>query len=227
MTMTFIRPVRPSLVLACLLSAGLGMGLSGCVGGQPTNRSLYSVHQPVVERSSFTFDVGTLPGGGISVSEQRRLAGWFSSLELGYGDKVGLDDPAGDPATREAIQAMLSAHGMMLADSVPVTTGAVAPGTARLVLTRTTASVPGCPDWSTHNDANYNNATSTNYGCAVNSNLAAMVANKEDLVHGQTGDGQTAVMSSNKAIQAFREAAPSGTGGTTVKKVTTSTSASN
>ncbi|GHC99352.1 CpaD family pilus assembly protein [Novosphingobium pokkalii] len=197
--------------------------LAGCVGGQPTNRSLNSVHQPVVERTSYTLDINTLPGGGVPVSEQRRLAGWFESLGLGYGDKVALDDPAADPATRAAVQAVLSAHGLMLADAVPVTAGTLAPGTARLVIARTTASVPGCPDWSTHNDGNGNNATSTNYGCAVNSNLAVMVANKEDLVRGQTGDGSTAVMSGNKAIEAYRNNPPSGMGGATVRKVNTST----
>jgi hypothetical protein len=39
--------------------------LAGACGGQPGNRSLNSVHQPVVERSSF-LDVVTLPGGGMS-----------------------------------------------------------------------------------------------------------------------------------------------------------------
>jgi pilus assembly protein CpaD len=88
-----------------------------------------------------------------------------------------------------------------------VTAGTLPAGTARLVITRTTASVPGCPDWSTHNDGNGNNATSTNYGCAVNSNLAVMVANKEDLVRGQS-DGGTTVMSGNKAIEAYRNNPP-------------------
>ena len=47
-------------------------------------------------------------------------------------------------------------------------------------------------------------------------NLAVMVANKEDLVRGQTGDGSTAVMSGNKAIEAYRNNPPSGMGGATV-----------
>ncbi|PTR12477.1 MULTISPECIES: CpaD family pilus assembly protein [unclassified Novosphingobium] len=207
------------------LALALTTALAGCVGGQPTNRSLNSVHQPVVERTSYTLDINTLPGGGVSVSEQRRMAGWFDSLDLGYGDKVALDDPARDPATHDAVQAVLAGHGMSLAEGAPITAGSVAPGIARLVIMRTTAAVPGCPDWSTHNDGNGNNATSTNYGCAVNSNLAAMVANKEDLVHGQSDDGRTTVMTSNKAIQAYRDNAPSGMGGATVKKVNTSTSA--
>lgn len=203
------------------LAAVLSAGLSAC-GGQPGNRTLNSVHQPVVERSSFLFDVVTLPGGGMSLAEQRRLAGWFDSLSLGYGDKVALDDPATSVTTREEVQAILSGHGLVLSESAPVTVGTLPAGTARLVITRTTASVPGCPDWSAHSDANFNNATSTNYGCAVNSNLAAMVADKEDLVRGQSNAGTTTVMTSNKAIDAFRAAQPTGKGGTVVRKSNTS-----
>lgn len=214
-----MRVLGPAMLLAA--------SLSGCVGGMPTNQSLNSIHQPVIERSSFTLDIATMPGGGVPVNEQRRLAGWFQSLELGFADKVALDDPANDPATRDAVRAVVAGQRLLLADAAPATTGPIAPGTARIVITRTVASVPGCPDWSTHNDGNLRNATSTNYGCAVNSNFAAMVADKEDLVRGQTGDGQTSVMSSNKAIAAFRDATPTGGGGTTVRKVATSSAGGN
>ena len=82
-----------------------------------------------------------------------------------------------------------------------------------MVLTRSTASVPGCPDWSASSDMNYNNATSTNYGCASNSNLAAMVANPQDLIKGQRGSSETVIMSSSKAIKTYREQAPTGSQG--------------
>jgi pilus assembly protein CpaD len=60
---------------------------------------------------------------------------------------------------------------------------------------------------------NYNNGTSPNYGCATNSNLAAMIANPEDLIEGQKGTGETVIMSSSKAIETYRDAAPTGAGG--------------
>jgi pilus assembly protein CpaD len=81
------------------------------------------------------------------------------------------------------------------------------------MVTRTTASVPGCPDWHQKSDLTVTNRTSSNYGCAVNSNLAAMVADKEHLVRGATGSGETVVMSSTKAIDSFRKAPPSGEAG--------------
>ena len=57
------------------------------------------------------------------------------------------------------------------------------------------------------------NATHSGYGCAINGNIAAMVADPEHLLHGSTGTGETVVMSSNKAIETFREAKPSGSAG--------------
>jgi pilus assembly protein CpaD len=70
--------------------------------------------------------------------------------------------------------------------------------------------VPGCPDWSAKSDVNVRNATSTNYGCAINSNLAAMVANPEHLLKGAENTGSTTVMTSSKAIDSYREAPPTG-----------------
>ena len=40
--------------------------------------------------------------------------------------------------------------------------------------------------------SNRRSATGTNYGCAINSNLAAMIANPDDLVHGREASGQGA-----------------------------------
>ena len=61
----------------------------------------------------------------------------------------------------------------------------------------------------------YNNATSPGYGCAINGNLAAMVANPEDLIEGQAGTGETVVATGNKAITTYRDAQPTGAGGLT------------
>ena len=72
-------------------------------------------------------------------------------------------------------------------------------------MTRSLASVPGCPDWRNNSDTNLGNGTSHNFGCAVNGNLAAMVANPEHLVKGEAGSGQTVVATSTKAIDAYRE----------------------
>lgn len=198
-------------IAGAALALSLGTMLSGC-GGIATNRSLESVHQPVVERVNYTLDVSTGPGG-LSYPEQRRLAGWFQAMDLRYGDRIAVDDPLDSEPTRAAVAALAGRHGLILSDTAPTTEGYVTAGTARIIVTRSKASVPECPDWASKSDFNPNNGTSSNYGCAINSNLAAMVADPEHLLKGAQGGGDTTVMSSSKAIGLYREQKPSGAGG--------------
>ena len=193
------------------IALSLGLALSAC-GGMAGNRTIESVHQPVVQRVDYSLDVTTGPGG-LSGTEQRRLAGWFEAMNLRYGDKVSIDDPLQSGATRAEVEGLVARHGLLLGADAPVTPGYVNAGTVRVIVSRMKASVPHCPDWSANSDANLGNATSTNYGCAINGNLAAMVANPEHLIKGDAGTGETVVMSSNKAIEAYRTATPTATGG--------------
>lgn len=206
MTLTLTRSASVALALS------LGLALSAC-GGMPSNRALDSVHQPVVERNRYVLDLNTMPGGGLSVPEQRRLAGWFEGLDLKYGDRIAIDDPLQSKLTLAAIEGVAGRWGMLVDGLAPVTAGYVDAGMARVVVTRTTASVPGCPDWTAKSDVNLTNGTSSGYGCAINGNLAAMVADKEHLVHGARGTGETTVMSGTKAIDSYRAAKPTGEGG--------------
>jgi pilus assembly protein CpaD len=68
------------------------------------------------------------------------------------------------------------------------------------------ATVPNCPNWSS---AGLDSAsmTDSNYGCSVNANLAAMIADPADLLHGRS-DSRTDTESTVRAIKAWREAAP-------------------
>lgn len=195
-------------VLASALSASLVLILSGC-GGMPSNRQLESVHQPVISRTNFALDVNAGPGG-ISIPEQRRLAGWFDALDLRYGDRITVDDPMRSGANRAAVEAIAGRYGLLVGSDAPVTPGEVVPGTVRVIVSRSSATVPGCPDWSAKSETNLGNATSSNYGCASNANMAAMVADPEHLLKGASGQSMTTVMSSTKAIDSYREAKPTG-----------------
>ena len=117
----------------------------------PENRSLYSTKQAVVERTHYTFDVAT-SGDSLPVSEQSRLDGWFEAMELRYGDRISVEDPTNSPGVRSAVANLAGRYGLIVADGAPPTEGYVAPGQARVVLSRTLASVPGCPDWSAKSD---------------------------------------------------------------------------
>lgn len=203
--------IRRKTAVATAVALSLGLALSAC-GDMPNNRSLYSVKQPIVERNNFTLDLAT-DAGGLSVSEQQRLAQWFETMDLRYGDRVALDTSLPNDAVREDVAAIAARHGLLLSDGAPVTAGFVEPGSVRVVVTRSRAHVPGCPDWSDKMASNLENRTSDDYGCAVNSNLAAMIADPEHLLKGAEGTGETIVMSSTKAIESYREQAPSGAGG--------------
>lgn len=196
---------------ALALALTLGFGLAGC-GGMPTNTSLYSTKQPVVDRTNFTLDVNTSTSG-LPISEQQRLNGWFETMDLRYGDRVAIENPGQNPAVENAIRELAGRYGLMISDVAPVTAGALQPGQARVVITRSSASVPGCPDWSAKSDMNYTNGVSPGYGCAVNGNLAAMIADPQDLLEGKKGSGETVIATSNKAIATYRETPPTGAGG--------------
>jgi pilus assembly protein CpaD len=197
--------------LASALSASLVLALGGC-GGMASNSSLESIHQPVVSRTNFTLDISAGPGG-VSIPEQRRLSGWFEALDLRYGDRITIDDPLKSGATRAAVDAVAGRYGIIVGDDAPATPGQVNAGTVRIVVTRSTASVSGCADWSAKNETNLRNATSSNYGCATNANLAAMVADPEHLIQGASSTGATTVMTGTKAIDSYRDAKPTGENG--------------
>ncbi|MBA4160601.1 MAG: pilus assembly protein CpaD [Novosphingobium sp.] len=207
-----MRIMNSRKTLASALSLGLVVALGGCGGGGFSgNGTLESVRQPVVTTTSFTLDVAAGPGG-VSIPEQRRLSGWFDAMALRYGDRIYIDDPMKSAGTRSAIEGVAGRYGMLVGDDAPLTQGEVAPGVVRVIIARSSATVPDCPNWSQNSDANLTNGTNASYGCAVNSNMAAMVADPQHLIQGATGTGVTTVMSSIKAIESYREAPPTGEG---------------
>jgi len=200
---------KRSFLLAAVAPALL---LGGCMGTQ--NRGLESVHQPVVSRADYAIDLGT-SGGGLAHGERQRLTGWMNSMNLGYGDRVAIDDPAGTGGgVRDDVAGVVAGYGLLLSDDTPVTTAPVTPGTVRVVVSRMRADVPGCPDFTRNSSNEFDSNTSSNQGCATNSNLAAMVARPEDLVRGRQGSASIDPATSTKAIEAFRKAPTTGNGNT-------------
>jgi pilus assembly protein CpaD len=191
-----------------ILLSGLAASLAAC---GPANRGVESVNQPVVQRTDYVFDAAT-DGAYLSPGEAGRVAGWLATLNLRYGDRVYVDDPASGGATGQ-VAAEVSRYGLMLSGPAPVTSGAVQSGTIRVIVSRMTASVPGCPNYSRMGGTEFEASTSSNYGCATNANLAAMIANPEDLVRGQPGAGTTDPTTSSKAVDTLRRQTPSGSGG--------------
>ena len=200
-------------VQSIALIAGLSAALAGCGAstGSPiasASRGLESVNQPVVQRTDYVFDVNASPSG-LAGAERQRLDGWFRSLGLGYGDKVWVDDSDENGAVRDSIARVAADYGILLSNGTPITPGGVQSGQVRVIVSRSTAHVPDCPSLERSGPS----PSSPNYGCATNSNLAAMIADPSDLVLGQEGVGTADVNTTAKAIKVYREKAPSGGAG--------------
>lgn len=166
------------------------------------DRGLSSVNVPVVTTADYGFDLAA-PNGSLAPGEGDRLNAWFQALGLGYGDTVYVDGAYYDGA-RAQVAAIAGQYGMMVQPGAPVTAGAVQPGSVRVVVARRKAEVPGCPNWSRPAQPNYNNRAMSNFGCSVNGNLAAMIADPQDLIHGRAGDPASDAVAGAKAIQMYR-----------------------
>lgn len=206
----FMPRLKSTLALLILAVPLTGAAAAGGDGWRDRNASLYSTNQPVVQRTDYVIDLSA-SGGGLSSGEQARLASWFESLGIGSGDRVFVeaDRYAGERA-RADVAAVAGDYGLLLHDGAPITEGNADSGYVRVIVSRTTASVPGCPKWERQYGAS--TATSSNYGCAVNSNLAAMIADPNDLVLGQTGSLAGGQAAGVKAIESYRKKAPTGAG---------------
>jgi pilus assembly protein CpaD len=204
---------RSTLLLAATVPA---LALAGCGADSTQNRGLESVHQPIVERTDYVLDVQAGPAG-LGAGESARLADWLASMRPGYGDRITVEDPTGGARVRNQVAATVAPYGLLLAEEPPVAGPPIAPGAARIVISRMRASVPGCPDFSRYQGTEFESNTNSNHGCAINTNFAAMVANPADLVRGEPGAPVYDAAQGTKAVNIYRSATPTGAGGTAVK----------
>ena len=198
--------MRSKVILIALASS-----LAACNTPDLPDKGVASVNVPVVTSADYVFDAAA-PDGTLAPGESERLNGWFQGLGLGYGDTIYVDGAYSD-AVRAQVASVAGHYGMMVSDGAPVTTGAVQPGMVRVVVSRRRAEVPYCPNWSLPSQPNYDNRSMSNFGCAMNSNIAAMVANPEDLIHGREGAGTNDVDTAARAVLIYRTTPPTGTKG--------------
>lgn len=186
-----------------LIAAITSLGLAGC-GAVGKNTGMYSINQPVVQRTNYVIDVN-LGSGGFAPGEIQRVSEWLDALQISYGDRIAADygDGYDNGTAQSAINNFASNYGLKMLDTAPVTPGNIASGSVRIVVSRSTASVPNCPNWTKTTEANYNASVHPNYGCAVNSTMAAMIADPEDLVRGKKDENLDRT-SGSEAIKKYR-----------------------
>jgi pilus assembly protein CpaD len=202
--------------LASLILIGVALSASPADArnrhnSQHDNWGLNSYAQPVVRRTDYVLELAS-PGPGLPIAERARLRAWFTSLGIGYGDHIAVESTYGDGAARADVARVAAEYGLLLTDGVPIVAGRPEPGAIRVIVSRSIAHVPGCPFAEDHQGPS---ATSINYGCSVNANLAAMIADPNDLVLGQAGSAVGDPNTAAKAIKVYRDAKPTGAGGLT------------
>lgn len=191
-------PIAASLLTGSLLAA--------CAGSEPSLRQgVFSSNVPVVAERVMTYDLSA-PSGMLDASQVVALDQWFDSIDARYGDRISLDEPDSGISARlrAQVQRVLAEDGLMLADYGQITEAPVPAGTVRVVVARASASVPNCPNYDSIDNVTYSNETSSNYGCATNSAIAAMVADPNDLLSGKSYSGTDAERNA-KAISNQRD----------------------
>ena len=192
--------MRTKLIAVVLASAVAACSTPGTV---PADRGVSSVHEPVLSRATFAIDLAA-PDGTLPPEEVARLDAWFQSLGLAFGDSIFVDGAYSD-AARAQVADIAGRYGVMVLPAAPVTAGVVPAGTVRVVVARNRAEVPGCPNWSRPQQPNWENRTMSNFGCGVNANLAAQVANPQDLFQGRGDPSTINSIAGIKAIEMYRE----------------------
>jgi pilus assembly protein CpaD len=185
---------------------GAALLVTGCTTGPVTkNRGLESVHQPVVSRSDFVFDLQS-DGSSINSVDIASLSGWMESLRLGYGDHVAIDGNGAYDVSgvRDVVGALAARRGLLIDANAPITAGEIPAGHVRVIVSRLKASVPNCPDWGRNSAEDFNSNTSSDFGCATNKNLSAMIADPSELVSGRTNDGTGSTVSNARSVKAIQ-----------------------
>jgi len=167
--------------------------------------------------------------GRLSMNEQNDVT-LFAQDYLSAGNgPITIARPVGG-ANAQAATATASAAGRLIAaEGIPAQAirhqtykaprGASAP--VIVAYSRLAATGPECGDWSVNIEQNYSNMPAPNFGCAQQANIAAMVANPQDLVtpRASTPSDTTRRM---KVFQDYRNAKPTATVRTDQEKGTAS-----
>jgi pilus assembly protein CpaD len=187
--------VRFHIVLA---GASL-IALTGCA--QSANQVAYSnrMHTQIqAQEVTAELKIDTVVAGEKLGSTERQAVEYFASAfqNEGHGTLI-ISRPSNGPDDVAAMRAAADARAIMLAEGIEaqyITEGPYDASGARaapLVISYRTyeAVVPNCPDVSAYDFAwTGTNSTLPSFGCAVATNLAAMIADPSDLVGEQPSD---------------------------------------
>lgn len=175
------------------------LALGGCMQTEEQIRFSTRMHtQIIAEETTAELKIGDIvPGEKLGLQERAAVRAFaLAYQDEGHGAVI-ISRPSNGPDDISAMRASADARAIMLAEGVQQ--AYIAEGTydgtgaraAPLIISYRTynAVVPGCPDLSSIDFTDTSsNAPLPSFGCAVATNLAAMIANPSDLVGVQSMD---------------------------------------
>lgn len=175
-------------LLPCLATAGFGLMLAGCQYDQVVMDDYHptSVEErfPIHVTDAKTKKAILAPRGTLSTEQVNALSEFAREARRSSAPKVQVLYPSGSGTQRQLAKSMGEglvnlgiAENRIAVASYPG--GAGAP--IQLVLVRKVAVTRECGDWSEDLSSTSLNEPYTNFGCSTQHNIAALVANPEDL----------------------------------------------
>lgn len=119
------------------------------------------------------------------------LAGFFTSIEVGYADVIMLDGPDVSDGRIAAIASYVNQQGLIYAGTSALGAKPKA-GSVVLYVERYIVATPTCGEWLPEFNNSSRNNDSAFHGCASTANLGLMIANPRDLISGQNSGTSTA-----------------------------------
>lgn len=170
-----------------------GLLLSGCASQTAQWSGVEPVKRNRVDLVRLAHDV-TFASGSTTLAdiEAQKLQTFLDSVGFSYGDRLTLDPGAAPSGTvsaaaaarADAIREHLTSLGYELQARTIDHGVAPGPNAVRIIVERHVVTPPACPDWRQPASPNYNNAPTSNMGCANVTALGMMVADPRDLVEG-------------------------------------------
>ena len=184
--------VRFAAVVGILLIAGCAeenpeLTAPAPISVQPPPKSIQ------VQLTSLDHDLYFARGARTLTSSQAAgLTNFLSANGIGEGDTVTVEGSGRSVLVAERQAAVISELRLLRIDATVGTDKKLASDSVRVHADHAVATAPACPDWNKPEADEPNNVTSSNYGCATETNLAAMIVNPADLVKpnaNSKGDG--------------------------------------
>lgn len=179
------------LCLAALLAAG---GCSTPSGGDKMTFDDPLANHPIqVEPFPQSLRV-SMSAAGMADADVPRFEAFVSDYQAHGNGKILISAPAGDTASAETtwIADHINAMGVSRDQILVANHDAQGDGRVELNYVSYRASTAPCGDWSENLADTLDNKTDANMGCAVQHNVAAMVADPRDLLGPRPMDGADA-----------------------------------